>query len=216
MTFDGGGIALNLQQAPTVIGVQLQKWLTLSLAHLHAAVARNIGTGGLIGRRTGNLARALMEQITVTADGVTGELWPDPDKVPYGAIQEDGGTIVPKSAQALAIPLAAMLTGNGVARGTAAQVRQAPSAFGYQRTFIPKGKNVILGVIGDARFAGTKGKGGRGSIIPLFALAKSVAIPGRHYMATTLIQEWPWIADLLEQITGETVNVIFSEGAFAA
>lgn len=204
LTFDAGGLTVNLANAKPVIGASLQKWLTQVLAHLHAAVARNMGDGGLIGRRTGNLARSLMELVTVTEDGVVGTLWPDPDKVAYGSIQEDGGTILPKTARALTVPLEAMLTGNGVARGTAAQVRDDPSAFGFSATFIPKGRSVIMGKL----------PGKNAGIVPLFALVPSVTILGRHYLATTLIQEWAWIADLLESITGDAVNVLFGEGAF--
>lgn len=204
LTFDAGGLNVNLANAKPIIGASLQKWLTQVLAHLHAAVARNMGDGGLIGRRTGNLARSLMELVTVTEDGVVGTLWPDPDKVAYGSIQEDGGTIVPKNGRALAIPLEFMLTGNGVARGTAGQVKADPGAFGLKASFIPKGHNVIMGQ------PLTKGA----SIVPLFALVPSVTLVGKHYMATTLIQEWPWIADLLESITGDAVHVLFGEGAF--
>jgi hypothetical protein len=216
LKFDDRGLAVNLSQARPVIGMQLQKWMTRVLAHLHAAVNRNIASGGLIGRRSGTLSRALMELVTVTDGGIVGELWPDPAKAPYGGIQEDGGTITPKKGTMLTIPLAAMLTGNGVARGTARQVKDNPTSFGFQSSFIPKGKHVIMGVIADARFAGTRGNGGRGAAIPLFALVPSVTLPGRHYLATTLIQEWQWIADELETITNETVSVLFGEGAFAS
>lgn len=207
LTFTDDGLRVNLAQAPQVIGVQLQKWMSLVIAHLHSAVVRNMGDGGLIGRRTGNLSRSLLELITVTPGGIMGQLWPDPDKVPYGSIQEDGGTITPKNAQALTIPLEAMLTGNGVARGTAAAVRANPQAFGFKATFIPKGHNVIMGIPEGARKSVTA--------IPLFALVPSVTIPARKYLATTLIQEWAWIADQLEQTASDIVNVLFAIGAAA-
>jgi hypothetical protein len=206
LTFNDGGMTLNLSQAKQFIGVQLQQWMTRVIAHLHAAVARNMGDGGLIGVRTGDLRRALSESVTVDDSGVTGVLVADPDKVAYGGIQEDGGTIVPKNAKALAIPLEFMLTGNGVARGTAAQVRQSPGAFGLKASFIPKGHNVIMGQL----------PGKKAGIVPLFALVPSVTLQGKHYMATTLIQEWPWIADDLEKMLGDTVTVLFTEGAFPA
>lgn len=214
LRFDDGGLVLNLEQAKPVLGLHLQQWMTGVLMHLHAAVARNIGPGGLVGRRSGNLARALMELVTVTEDGVTGELWPDPAKVAYGAIQEDGGTVIPKNAKFLTIPLEAMLTGVGVARGTARQVIESPEAFGYSGTFVAKG--VIFGKLGKTAKGRqrTRGLGGeQTSVIPLFALKSSVTIPGRHYLATTLIQEWAWIADYLETVTGDVVNVLFGATA---
>jgi hypothetical protein len=206
LTFTDGGLSVSLEKAPQVIGLQLQKWMTRVLAHLHAAVNRNIGDGGLLGRRTGNLARALQEVLTVSSDGIVGELFPDPTKVAYGGIQEEGGTVIPSKAHALAIPLEAMLTGNGVARGTAADVRANPSAFGFVSTFIPKGHSVIMG----------KEAGKGGGVIPLFALKPSVTIPGRHYLAITLLQEWAWIADALEAATGDIVNVLFENGQAAS
>jgi hypothetical protein len=96
-----------------------------------------------------------------------------------------------------------MNTGNGVARASAHQVRDNPSAYGFKSTFIPKGKHVIMGVpLGASK-----------TIVPLFALKPSVTIPGRHYLETTLTQNWSWIADRLEKITGEATNVIFKIGA---
>lgn len=202
LTFDDGGLAINLAQAPKVVPQQLERWMTATVQHLHAAVNKNIGNGGLIGRRTGNLARSIQELVRVTPDGVIGEVWPDPTLIPYGGIQEEGGTIVPKRGQYLTIPLEAMLTGNGVARGTAAAVRANPGAFGFKASFVPKGHEVIMG------------KQSNGSAIPLFALKRSVTIPAHHYLATTLIQNWQWIADRLEAATGEIVKVLFGEGAF--
>ncbi len=200
LTYTDAGMQVSLAQAPQVIGLQLQKWITQVMYHLQAAVARNMGSGGLIGVRTGDLRRALKTVIAVGDGGVVGELYPDDALVAYGAIQEEGGTVIPRNATALAIPLSAMQTGNGVARGTAAQVRANPQAFGFSSTFIPKGHDVIMG------------KELGGGVIPLFALKPSVVIPARHYMATTLLQEWAWIADLLEQITGDAVNVLFQTG----
>lgn len=205
LTFDDGGLAVSLERAPQVTGLVMQRWLTDVLTHLHAAVLRNMGDGGLIGRRTGNLSRALKQLVTITPTGVIGELWPDPDQAPYAAIQEDGGVVTPKRGRALAIPLAAMKTANGVARATAGQVKANPGAYGFQATFIPKGHAVIMGRIA-----------GRVAPIPLFALVQSVTIPARHYMATTLIQEWTWIADHLEQLTADAVNVAFGFGREAS
>lgn len=200
LTFDDGGIAVNLAKAPQVTGVLLQRWMTDVVMHMVGAVQKNIGTGGLIGRRTGNLARAI--RFEVTPDPLTGTVWPDPDKVPYGSIQEEGGTVIPKHSRFLAIPLEAMLTGNGVARGTARQVKDNPGAFGFASTFIHGG--VIFGkVLGAAK----------ASVIPLFALKSSVVIPATHYLSTTLTQETSWIADRLEALTRDVVQVSFGGDA---
>lgn len=204
MTFDDGGLALSLRNAPQVTALQLQKFAYGVGNHMVGAVQRNIGEGGLIGRRTGTLARAITFTVTGSAGSFVIEIYPDPTKVPYGAIQELGGLITPKSAQALAIPLEAMLTPNGVARATAAQVRANPGAFGFKATFIPKGHNVVMAIPDGAKGV---------AAIPIFALAASVSIPAHGYLATTLTQETSWIADYLEQITDEEVTVLFGESA---
>ncbi len=200
VTYEDHGLAVNLSRAPQVTTLQLQKWMTQVVEHLHAAVDRNIGDGGLIGRRTGNLARALRDRVFIDGGTITGEVWPDPDKAPYGRIQEEGGTVIPKRARFLAIPLDAMLTGNKVARGTAAQVFQSPAAFGFLRVFVRNG--VIFGT-----------RGMRQSLIPLFALKSSVTIPGLHYLDVTLRQELTWIIDALERITDETAQLWFGEAS---
>lgn len=226
MSYNDAGLSLNLAKAPEVSSLQLQKFAYLLGNHLQAAVQRNIGAGGLIGRRTGNLSRAMTFTVDVGEGTFHVEVFPDSAKVPYGAIQEFGGTIVPRTAQSLAIPLAAMLTGNGVARGSARDVMANPQAFGFKAAFIPKGKNVIMGTQPGAKSYVTSSGGyqynkkGVGiaqsqsvDVIPLFALVKSVTIPARNYLDTTLQQEMAWIQDALEQLTGETVSIVFEGGA---
>lgn len=195
--FDDAGLSVNLSKAKQVTPTLLQRWMSDVTKHLHTAVVRNIAKGGLVGRRTGNLARAVKDQVNVIPNGVVGIVWPDPEMVAYGAIQEEGGTVVPKNGQFLAIPLDAMLTGNGVARGTAGQVRDNPGGFGFTGTFVHDG--IVFGK-----------QGNRGSIIPLFALKRSVTIPATHYLSTTLVQETTWMAARLEKLTGEMVAVSFS------
>jgi hypothetical protein len=205
LALDDNGLQVNLQNAPGVTGLQLQKWMDRVIKHVQAALLRNIAKGGLVGRRTGNLARAIMSLVTITGDAkILGEIWPDLDKAPYGDIQETGGTIVPKSARALTIPLDAMLTGNGVARGTAKQVFADPEAYGFLRVFIPKGKAVIMGLRDDHH------------PIPLFALAQSVTIPATHYLSNTLEQEMGWIQSALEDLTGDIVQVAMTGSAASA
>lgn len=202
LTFEDNGLSVNLANAKPILGRQLERWITDSCLHLVGAVQKNIGASGLIGRRTGTLARSITFTVTPGPEGPVGEVFPNPAQVAYGAIQETGGTITPKAARALTIPLAAMLTPNGVARGTAAQVRDNPHAFGFIATFIPKGKDVIVGITEK-----------KGAIIPLFALKPSVTLPGTHYLSTTLTQELSWMADRLEAIADETVELIFGPAA---
>lgn len=194
-SFDDRGLGIRLNDAPSVTRRQLQRWMTLFMARLESAVKKNIGNGGLIGRRTGNLARSIRSVVITNGDQIVGEIGPDALKAIYGAIQEHGGTIFPKRSRHLAIPLRGMTTGAGVARGSARQVIQSPSAFGFKRTFFRKG--IIFGVKDQ------------GSIVPLFVLKTQVTIPARHYLAKSLEQETAWGLDLLAQITQETTEIIF-------
>ena len=194
------GIAVRLSQASTVTQQMLDRWMQDVAQHMVGAVQRNIGPGGLIGRRTGTLARAIVFTIEKGTQSIQGDLYVDPAVAVYGGIQEEGGTIVPTHGQFLAIPLPPMLTGNLVARGTAADVRANPEAYGFIATFIPRGKHVIMAKVTPYDLP-----------ISIFALKTSVTLPGRHYMSTTLVQETTWIADRLEQIANEDVSVIFGE-----
>jgi hypothetical protein len=120
----------------------------------------------------------------------------DSSKAIYGNIQEHGGTVLPKKGQFLAIPLPAMQTRNGVSRGSAGDVKANPAAYGFVGTFVRK--SVIFGKMEDK------------SIIPLFALKKSVTLPARRYLELTLEQELKWGVNKLEEITRETVQLLFS------
>lgn len=207
---DDEGLYVRLKDSPRVTNLILQQWMTRVVAYVHAQVDAAIEKGGgLIGRRTGTLARAIMDRVTVTGTGALGEVWPDLAKAPYAAIQEFGGMIVPRNGAALTIPLQAMLTANGVARGSARDVKANPESFGFSSTFIPKGHNVIMGTL-----LGSKGRPGHlrgqaGSAVPLFALKTSVMIPATHYLTTPFTQSITWIADQLEQLAQDTVHVLF-------
>lgn len=78
----------------------------------------------------------------------------------YAAIHEFGGTIIPKRAQYLAIPLQAARTRAGVGRGS-------PRMF--NNTFVARSRNGNLIIF--------QNQGSR--IVPLFVLKKEVRIPAR-------------------------------------
>lgn len=115
-------------------------------------------------RRTGELSRSFQMSLSGTRlNDLTLRVF---SRSPYAKIQEYGGTIVPKKAQWLAIPLDAVKTKGGVARGGPRD---------YQNTFFAKSKkgNLIL-------FQ----KDSSGGIIPLFVMKKEVTIPPRLGMRT--------------------------------
>lgn len=197
-------IALAVQRAMRDIGIQGI-----------AALMATMGSGGAIGVRTGNMRRNVrMDGPNDNGDSswsVT--VYDDQNAVPYFAIQNVGGTIVPKKGQALAIPIGPALTGNGVARFTAAEVRANPQAFGFQATFIPKGKNVIMGRIADAHFSATRGQGGRGALVPLFVLVKSVTLPARDLVGIAASALSAFAQSRLEQALGEPIEIVLNGGS---
>lgn len=98
--------------------------------------------------------------------------------VAYSAIHETGGTIKPKRAKYLTIPLKAAKTASGVARGKARD---------FANTFIKKVSS------GDLLIFQNKGNG----IIPLFVLKKSVKIPASRYMSKALASRSSRVVDVL-------------------
>lgn len=89
------------------------------------------------------------------------------DRVSYANIQETGGTIRPRVAKYLAIPLPAALTRAGVAK---------KSPRDYTNTFVMRSKSGSLII---AQKTGSKS----GKVVALFVLKKSVTIPASHYMS---------------------------------
>lgn len=115
-------------------------------------------------RRTGELSRSIHFEVKgQQLNTLTLRIYSDS---PYAKIQEFGGTIKPKNAQWLAIPLDAVKTGTGVARGGPRD---------YENTFFAKSKkgNLIL-------FQKNEGK-----VTPLFVMKKEVTIPPRLGLHTT-------------------------------
>ena len=116
--------------------------------------------------RTGNLRNSInVGPIQESASEIRG---PVGTNALYAAIQNYGGTITPKSAQYLTIPLDAAKTPSGVARFSARQIIANPGEGGYKSTFF---RNQVL-------FGVQQG----GTIEALFALKSSITIPARPFM----------------------------------
>lgn len=131
-------------------------------------IAEHKLSGQKLNVRTGSLRRSLQEsrakKVITMGNNVIGTVGTN---LKYAAIHEYGGTIRPKRAKWLAIPLKGALTAKGVARG-------GPRDF--KDTFFATSKKGNLILFGRSM----------GSIIPLFAMKKEVKIPKKPYMKPSL------------------------------
>lgn len=130
-------------------------------------------TDNILHRRSGHLAQSI--QTSVYQDGASvvtariGSGVANNRRMPYAEIHEDGGTITPKKAKWLTIPLEAALTPSGVPKKASARE--------WKNTFVGKSKGGALIIFQ---------KVGKKTLVPLYVLKKSVRIPARHYMSETL------------------------------
>jgi len=195
---------------PARLQAQLRPALQKAGYAVQAAAADEMGDDQIIGVRSGTLRRALFTSDVVdTGTGLEVRVGADLGKAPYARVQEYGGTISAKNAAHLAIPLPAMLTGNGVARGLARDVIAKPQAFGYADTFTAK--DVIFGTLGTTSSGRAKTRTMRdtGEIrttVPLFALKESVELPARPYLSTGLQKSRDAITAILETAVQEALG----------
>lgn len=108
--------------------------------------------------------------------------------VPYAAILETGGTITPKRAKALAVPVSPEAKKRAARMGA----RAAIASFGNTRTVKTKRGNLLI--VRDVR-----GKRARGEV--LFFLAGKVRIAARPYVDRSIESAWP----AMETVFVETV-----------
>lgn len=118
--------------------------------------------------RTGQLRGSVSYRVETRTDGVLARIGPH---VPYARIQEFGGTIRPRRGQFLTIPLRAAMTAAGATRFTARAIISSPSIGGFEGTFFR-----------DHILFGKRGK----QAVPLFVLKRSVTIPARSYLRSSL------------------------------
>ena len=123
--------------------------------------SRTAGAAGMAGNISYNATRP--EAVRVINDEVIGEV---KNSTPYANIHEHGGTITPKRAKYLTIPLSGNLTERGVMRVPPKSVVNA---------FFATSKKGNLIMFGESPLAG-------GEIVPMFVLKDKVVIPARPYM----------------------------------
>ena len=194
ITTNANVLAVRYGDAAKLVASTIVQALRDIGTHLHRIVVNEkLSRGGILEPRTGTLKRSVRSAandsraITVTPTEASTRVWFDPGIAIYGHVQEVGGTIHAKRVANLTIPLPAMQTAGGVARGTAREVIANPMAFGFWRTFTAK--RVIFGA---TRFD---------DITPLFVLRPSVTLPARAPLATTLQDERGWIGQRIGAAT---------------
>ena len=161
-----------------VLSRELKAFLT---EVVEAIAGRNSGgwpggtTDSSLSKRSGALDTAILDSVKdegSTFASIRGQI--GAPGVPYARIQELGGTIKPKNAKYLCIPLQAALDGSGL------PLKSSPRD--WPNTFVTKSKAGNL-IIFQKR--GT-------SIVPLYVLKDSVTIPARLGMRKSLDAGLPY------------------------
>ena len=166
----------------------LNRWGLGVVGHIKA----NKLDGQVLNHRTRTLSRAVFHRVEESGEEGTLEVGVDLAKAPYGRVHEYGGTIRPKTAAHLTIPIGRALTASGVARFRARQVIASPASFGFASTFARNG--IIFGT----------NKGAAPS--PLFVLKDSVTLKARPYLSTGWNDKYEWGLSLLDEAIDEIVK----------
>lgn len=164
-----------------------------SLIYISGVSRRRFLSGKPLKVRSGRLRNSLkvpgMEgifKIVRSAMKILGRLG---TRVPYGPTHEYGATIKPIRSQWLTIPLQAVKTRAGVARGRARD---------FTNTFFRRSKT------GNLILFQKRGKG----IVPLFVLKKQVKIPKRAFLEPAVKKSLGWITDRFSRNIAEGAVVV--------
>jgi len=199
ITTNARQVIADMSGVPAKLQAGAKHLLSVVIApRLHQIVANEkITKGGILEPRSGNLGRSIFSRVE-ERDGLYGVLKDlvalvgfDLSIAKYGRLQEQGGTVRPTKGQFLAIPIGNALTDNGVPRFTAREFMESPGRLGYTGAFVAKG--VIFGQLMK-------------DVTPLFVLKRSVTIPARRPLASTLERETPWITDQFDQMAQQAIE----------
>ncbi len=169
-------VADRLTKSLATVQAQLKKTMFRALTILEFEILNNIRTKSGLTVRSGRLLNSIgnSKHVVVESDGsVSGEI--GPKGVPYGRIQELGGTIVPVKAKALTIPTDFNRRRDGTPKVTTSQL--SDKAFSRK------------GILFDV-----EGTGAAQKLLPMFILKKSVTIKARPYLAPALAAKQDEIA----------------------
>lgn len=182
-----------------VLGPLVGRAVELSVGEVARALQREIVrnvSGRILRVRSRALRDSWSQQPIIQGSGESTIATIRSIKAPHAAIHEWGHeNLRAIRAKHLAIPLDAMRTPAGQARGTAREVIANPGAYGYPGgTFTRKG--IIFGKLGRTEKGSLrtrKAKGGahageKRNFVPLFVLKESVRIPARRYITMAIEQ----------------------------
>ena len=145
-------------------------------------------------RRTGQLAKSWSQRVNVEV-GSNSIAYSISNSLPYAAIQEYGGTIKPKSAAMLAIPLPPILTPTGVIKhiygGDIRTAIERTGAFPYTS----KKGNKLFAYSDETS----------GELVPIILRRHQVTLPPREFVKKTL-DRW---ADRIPEAVGDMVERVW-------
>lgn len=198
-TFERGGVDLGLVLSMLSGRIEAQTADLVLRAAQHAegeirAVIYETFPEG----RTGALARSFRATfLGRDADGVTSAAVSS-DLV-YARIQDEGGTIRPKTTQRLAVPLKRLPVGKW------------PRHYGKDELTLIRSKrgNSILAKV-------TKTKGGKDKIDPHFVLVRQVTIKGRGYVAIAEARARPGVEEIMAEGLQKLVDSVAGSGGETA
>lgn len=177
----GAAVPLTIQRVGARVALEAQ-----------AAAVDNVQAR--LATRTGSLKRSICGTSKVTGDGVEIHLRAGGEgkDLRYAALQEYGGTVVPKNSKFLAIPVGPAKTASGDSRY--ASPRDVPGLALVQSR---KGQYMLVKA-SDER-TGKRGKLKVSAGTVYFILRKSVTVPGQHYLSDALNQVAATVPDQLDQ-----------------
>jgi len=176
----GNRVQVSWREVGGVLKTELTNYLNVvarALAQRHGNPWPDGTTESSLSRRSGALLESIQASVRVygsTLKDIHGTI--GSDRV-YARIQEFGGTIVPKHAQFLTVPLPAALNPDGT------PIKQ--SAREWDRTFVIRSKKGNLLIV---RKVGA-------DLVPLYVLRTEVVIPPRMKLKTTLEAGLPYFVD---------------------
>lgn len=148
----------------------IEKLVEMVAYEVRQQILANV-TGNVLKVRSGQLRNSWSGNPEMFRRGTASYAMLRSQGTPYAAIHEFGGTIRPKKAKHLWIPLNAMKTATGASRATPRELLSNPQSLGYDGTFTRKG--IVFGKQ-------------KKEIIPLFVLVDSVEIPARKYISRAM------------------------------